>query len=103
MNKIIARYTTPAITYKPSAVEVGSVDEIYLVIKQNEIEIIRKGKADAVTDENGFTWFLEQTDTAKLNSWAPSVVQIDYTAGAARYTTCPRFYTITESAINEVI
>ena len=99
----IARYTTPAITYKPSAVAIADVDEIYIVIKQNKREIIRKGKDEAVIDENGFTWFFEQTDTAKLDSKPVSSVQIDYTSGSARYTTIPKRYNITESAINEVI
>lgn len=102
MNKI-ARFTTPAITYKPSAVDIENVDEIFLVIKQHGCEILRKDKTEAVTDSNGFTWFLEQTDTAKLDSRLMSNVQIDYTSGTARYTTEPRAYHITESAISEVI
>lgn len=102
MNEI-ARFTTPAITYKPSMVQIGDVDEIFLVIKQNGCEILRKAKTDAVIDTNGFTWFFEQTDTAKLNSKVLSTVQIDYTSGTARYTTLPRPYHITESAISEVI
>lgn len=102
MNEI-ARFTTPAITYKPSAVDIEDVDEIFLVVKQGEREILRKDKADAVTDENGFIWFFEQTDTAKLNSRFTSDVQIDYTSGTARYTTKPKTYHITESAISEVI
>ena len=99
----IARYTTPAITYKPSAVEVANVDEIFLVIKQNGLEILRKGVDEAIVDTNGFTWFFTQEDTAKLSSKVVSVVQIDYTSGTARYTTVPKRYKISESAINEVI
>ena len=99
----IARWTTPSITYKPSAVEIANVDEIYLVISQNGVEVIRKDKDDATVSENGFTWYLEQTDTALLNSKRISDVQIDYTSGTARYTILPRHYEITDSAINEVI
>lgn len=99
----IARYTTPSITYKPSAVDIENVDEIFLVIKQNKQEILRLGKTDAVIDTNGFTWFLEQTDTAKLDPKPVSTVQVDYTSGSARYTTIPKRYHISESAISEVI
>lgn len=99
----IARWTTPSITYKPSAVEIANVDEIYLVIKQGGVEVIRKDKDAATVSTNGFTWFLEQTDTSLLSAKRVSVVQIDYTSGTARYTTIPRQYEITDSAINEVI
>lgn len=102
MNEI-ARWTTPAITYKPSMAQVADVDEIYLVIKQNGCEVIRKSKEDAVITENGFTWAFSQEDTASLKLKVPSVVQIDYTSGTARYTIYPRRYNITDSAINEVI
>lgn len=100
---IIARWTTPSITYKPSAVEIANVDEIFLVIKQNGEEVLRKDKNDATVSTNGFTWGLEQTDTSKLAPKRISTVQIDYTSGTARYTTIPRQYEITNSAINEVI
>ncbi len=102
MNEI-ARFTTPAITYKPSMVEIANVDEIFLVVKQNGREILRKDKTDASINANGFTWMFSQTDTSMLNSRAISMVQIDYTSGAMRYTTYPKPYNITESAISEVI
>ena len=102
MNEI-ARFTTPAITFKPSAVGVGDIDEIYLVIKQYGIEVLRKDKDDASRNENSFTWFFTQSDTSQLSSTVPSVVQIDYLTGATRYTTKPRMFVITESAISEVI
>ena len=89
MNEI-ARFTTPAITFKPSAVGVGDIDEIYLVIKQYGIEVLRKDKDDASRNENSFTWFFTQSDTSQLSSTVPSVVQIDYLTGATRYTTKPR-------------
>lgn len=102
MNEI-ARFTTPAITYKPSMVEIANVDEIFLVVKQNGREILRKDKTDASINANGFTWMFSQQDTSALNSRAISMVQIDYTSGAMRYTTYPKPYNITESAISEVI
>ena len=103
MSDVIARWTTPAITYKPSAVNIADVDEIYLVIRQHGSEKIRKSKADAVIDTNGFTWVFEQSETARLKAFDEIIVKIDYTSGTARYTTNPKKYTITESGINEVI
>ena len=100
---VIARWTTPSITYKPSAVAIGDVDQIYMVISQNEVEKIRKSKDDATIGENGFTWGLEQTDTSKLEAKVISYVQFDYLSGTARFTTQPRKYTITNSGINEVL
>lgn len=97
----IARWTTPSITYKPMAVEIANVDEIYLVLKQGNREIIRKDKDDAVIDENGFTWFFAQEETSLLHDSAKA--QVDYTSGTARYTTKPITYTITDSAVDEVI
>ena len=103
MNNI-ARWTTPAITYKPSAVDIEDIDDIFLVIKQNGQEILRKGISDAtVSTTTGFLWVFTQEETSLLNSQSVSVVQIDYTSGTARYTTVPRQYRITESAIDEVI
>lgn len=103
MSEIIARYTTPAITYKPSVVEVGNISEIFLVIKQQGFEKLRKSLEDASVSENGFTWLLSQEDTSSLCPNIPSMVQIDYLSGAMRYTTVPKLYSITESAISEVI
>ena len=102
MNEI-ARWTTPSITYKPSMVEIANVDEIYLVIKQNGQELVRKDKADAIIDENGFTWFFTQEETSVLSARVNATIQIDYLCGTARYTTVPRPYNITDSAVNEVI
>lgn len=99
----IARYTTPSITYKPKAVEINAVDQIYLVLKQGEAEILRKGKSEASIDSDGFTWLLTQEDTALLSTKGRCTAQIDYTSGVARYTTSPRQFTVSESAIDEVI
>ena len=80
-----------------------NVDKIYMIIKQNEVERIRKDIDDATISEAGFTWYLEQTDTSKLTAKVISTVQFDYLSGTARYTTIPKRYDITNSAINEVI
>ncbi len=100
---LIARYTTPSITYKPSLVEIAEVDKIFLVVKQNGQEVIRKDIDDAITDENGFTWYLEQEDTALLDTRVSAVVKIDYLSGTARFTTEPKTYNVTNSGIEEVI
>ena len=100
MNEI-ARWTTPSITYKPEAVAIENIDEIFLVVKTGGKEILRKAKAEATVSTSGFTWFFEQTDTAKFSDTIQ--IQVDYTSGVTRYTTVPKTYRITESAINEVI
>lgn len=97
----IARWTTPTVTYKPSAVPIENVDEIYLVFKIGYREVLRKDKDDAIIDANGFTWFLEQQDTSKFCDIA--TLYIDYTSGTSRYTINPKQYTVTESGIDEVI
>ena len=100
MNEI-ARWTTPSITYKPEAVSMENIDEIFLVVKQSGFELLRKSKAEASESTNGYTWTFEQTETALFSD--PVQIQIDYKSGATRYTTLPRMYRITDSAINEVI
>lgn len=100
MNEI-ARWTTPSITYKPEAVAMENIDDIYLVVKEKGKEILRKVKAEATVSSNGYTWTFEQTDTSKFADVVQ--IQVDYKSGVSRYTTVPRTYKITESAINEVI
>lgn len=101
---IIARWTTPSITYKPSAVGIADVDNIFLYLKKNDEDIIfEKSKDDAILSERGFTWFLEQTDTAKLPARRNSYIQIDYTSGTARYTTGLIPYAVTNSGSNKEI
>lgn len=100
----IARWTTPAITFKPSAVEVAEVDEIWLVLSQNGNEVLFKTKEDAtISEENGFVWILSQQDTAKFCPGFAVVAQIDYLAGSTRYTVNPVDYGVTNSAKNEVM
>lgn len=98
----IARFTTPAFTYKPSAVDVADIVKVFLVIKQGA-NTITKDINDATTTEDGFTWLLTQTETQTL-AHGRAVAQVDYLSnGGIRYTTVPKIYDITESAINEVI
>ena len=100
----VARLTTPAFTYKPSAVDMADVSKIYLVIKQNGVSVIEKDKDDATVTESGFTWVMSQEETQTLMIERSISVQVDYlTDGGLRYTTVPKFYEVTDSAINEVI
>lgn len=100
----IARLTTPAFTYKPSAVEVPDINKIYLVIKQGATEIVRKDITQASISQDGFTWTLSQTETEMLILKQSAIVQVDYlTTAGMRYTTIPKAYEITNSAINEVL
>ena len=99
----IARYTTPSISFKPRAVDVADVDEIFLVLKQNDKEIIRKSMTDATIVEDTFVWTFSQEETAALDRSVKCTAQIDYKAGVARYTTAPKTFAIMESAIEEVI
>ena len=102
MNEI-ARWTTPAITYAPSAVELTDIDEIYLVVSQNGCEVIRKPIEEATVQDGRFMWFFSQQETSRLNSRAKTYVKIDYKVGEMRYTTRWFVYDTSESAINEVI
>lgn len=100
----IARWTTPTISFKPSAVPIQDVDAILLVLSQNGNEVLRKNKDDAMIDSTrGFIWFLEQADTAKFCPGFAVVIQIDYLAGSTRYTIKPVEYGVTNSATNEVM
>lgn len=99
----LARWTTPALSYKPASVAAADIDDIFIVIKQNGQEILRKSKAESTIDQGRFVWVLTQTETALFDSSNRVTIQIDYTSGSLRYTTRPRVYEIRESAINEVI
>ena len=100
----IARLTTPAFTYKPSAVEMSAITKVFLVIKQDGSPLITKDITTANITEDGYTWTLTQEETRTLTSWKTVTAQVDYlTSGGLRYTTIPKIYDITDSAINEVI
>lgn len=98
----IARLTTPAFTYKPSAVSMSDIAKIYFVLRQGTTEIT-KDITQATASEDGFTWVLAQTETQTLTT-GRAVGQVDYlTTSGVRYTTEPKMFNITQSAINEVI
>lgn len=100
----IARLTTPAFTYKPSAVTVSAIAKIYLVLKQDGEAKVTKTLAEATVNEDSFTWLLTQEETQSFTPKKALTAQIDYIAsGGTRYTTATKTYSITDSAINEVI
>ena len=104
MNDWVARLTTPAITYKPSAVEMSAISKIYMVVKQNGVPVLTKDIDDATVTADGYTWLLSQEETQTLMSERTMSVKIDYlTTGGIRYTTVEKTYDVTDSAINEVI
>lgn len=100
----IARWTTPSLTYKPSAVSMNTISEVYLVIKQNGQVIIEKTLQDAIVSENGYRWDLSQADSSKLLCKHPATIQVDYKClDGKRYTTKLKSCEICNSAKNEVI
>ena len=103
-NGLVARLTTPAFRYKPSAVDMADITKIYLVIKMNGASVISKDISEASISEDGYTWILSQEETQKLIVGRTAEAKIDYlTNSGMRYTTAPKVYEITDSAINEVI
>lgn len=98
----IARLTTPTITYKPEAVEVANVTEIFLVIKQGSTAIEKDINSATVTAD-GFSWLFTQEETETLKAGRVGIAKIDYLAGDTRYTTGDFPFDVVNSAINEVI
>lgn len=100
----IARWTTPSIYFKPSAVDFSTIAKIFITIKYNDREIIRKGIEEASVSSGRFMWTLTQQETSKLIDKTNVMIQIDYIChDESRYTTNPRKYTVTNSAVNEEI
>ena len=101
----IARWTTPTITFKPQAVELDEVKEIFLTLSQGGENIITKDINDASqSDEFGFEWNLTQEDASKLCTCRGGFLQVDFvTLNEQRYTTVKRPFNVIESAINKEI
>lgn len=99
----IAQYTTPAISFKPSMVEVEAIDLIEMVMKQRGKVKITKGLEDAQINEGRFVWLLTQEETALLDPKAVTTIKIDYKSRGMRYTTEQFEYKTEESAISEVL
>lgn len=100
----IVRWTTPSITYKPSAVTASDIDKIFLVISQNGGAVITKAKDDALINEGTFMWTLTQAETGMLNNKLQIAMKIDYLTNAGkRYAVRPKVFIVSDSAVNEVI
>lgn len=100
----IARWTTPSILYKPSAVKMNTISEVILTVRQNGAVIIEKEKADAIESEDGYRWELSQQESATLTSGRQTILQIDYKCyDGMRYTTRPMSVDTLNSAKNEAI
>lgn len=103
-NGEVARWTTPSIHYKPREAVPADIVEIELTLKQMGKVVVRMGKDDAQSLEDGFLWHLGQEQTAQLVRTATMFVQIDYkTVNGQRYTTRAQEYVVSDSAVNEVI
>jgi len=101
----IARWTTPVVIYKPSAVNADVISEIYMVVMTNEGRpIISKDISDATVSDGAFTWNLSQEETSKLVLGSTVRIKIDYKClNGMRYTTNARQYTVADSAVNKEI
>ena len=99
----IARWTTPAITYKPAEVGVADITEIVMAIRQNGVIIIRKALADAVVGTEDFTWQLSQAETSTLSTKYPANIKFDFTTATKRYTTKSTQYEVVNSAVEEAL
>lgn len=99
----IARWTTPTIRYKPQAVEMSEVVEIYVTIRQKGQTVLMKSLEDASVSEDGYAWELSQEDTGDLIQNLMATVQVDYkTRAGRRYTTFAKSFDVSGSARNEV-
>ena len=101
----IARWTTPSISYKPSANAAENIAEIYLVIKQRDVILIKKDQTSATINEEGaFVWEFAQGETSVLEINTPASIKVDYkTNDGKRYTTKIFSTSVSDSAIDEEI
>lgn len=101
---VIARWTTPSITYKPSATTPDNIAEIRLVISQNGADVIVKDQTTATINGGAFIWDFAQGETAVLVLGKMASVKIDYlTNDGKRYTTRRFDANVVDSAIDEEI
>ena len=101
---VIARWTTPSITYKPTANPASNIAELRLVISQNGIDVIVKDQTTATISDGAFIWDFAQGETAQLLLGRPASIKVDYlTNDGKRYTTRRFDANVVDSAVNEVI
>lgn len=101
---VIARWTTPSITYKPSANAASDIAELVLVISQAGVPIIEKDLSTATIEDGAFVWDFAQGETSNLVVGKMASVKIDYlTNDGKRYTTKKFEANVVDSAVNEEI
>lgn len=100
----IARWTTPSISFKPSAVEAADIAEIKCVLTQGGEDLVVKSLSDATVSDGKFIWTLTQEESASLAVSRKTMLQFDYlTMGGQRYTTIPQQYETVNSATDEAM
>ena len=104
-RNLIARWTTPAVTFKPSVATVDQIVEIVMTIKQGGRDVIRKTLEDATVSDGTYMWSFSQSDSSQLASSRDAFVQIDYkTTDGMRYTVYPpRLFSVVNSADDKEI
>ena len=103
-DKVIARWTTPGVTYTPKCAVPADIAEIYMAIKQGGRPVIERNMSTATVTATSFFWRFTQLETSKLLSNKDARLKIDYlTTGGLRYTTELLIYDVDESAKNEVM
>ena len=77
---MIARGTTPSLTFTFHTVNVSDIEVAYLTVEQLDENIIEKTKADAMVDpeKRTITWTLTQEETLSLNSRKETNLQLRY-------------------------
>lgn len=100
----IARWTTPSVMFKPSAVPTGQIDKINMYIKLGDNILIQKDKDAATVSDEWFSWPLSQEETSQLERNRTYHIKIDYlTLAGMRYTTSSRCFEVSDSGGNEVM
>lgn len=100
----LARWTTPSLSFKPSAEEIANIVNVALVIKQDAKVILEKDQTEAEISDGMFIWNFSQEETSLLKAYKDSTVKIDYTTiSGMRYTTRDVTYNILDSGKQEVL
>lgn len=81
---MIPRGTTTEIQYSFDQVDVATITDCYLTLKQGSL-VIEKTLADATVGENTLTWKLTQAETLRFNDKDLIESQIRYKANGEAY------------------
>lgn len=101
----LIRGTTPTIRFTFSSVDPAEIVDAYMVIKQNDADVVKKELTDATVGATYLEWLLLQTDTLALAAGTPAQVCLDWllgdgTRGAGNEIAIE---TVRNPAVNEVI